>query len=101
MILRRRRFADTIARQLDLFVAENAGLLADCEAAERAYDRASREDAIELYAVYDDLVDTAAQTLAELRDTFARSLDEETAERYAGAFDRAAKRRFGKLASEI
>lgn len=98
MRFRRRRFADTIARQLDLFAVENAGLIADCEAAERAYDAAPRDEATERYAVYDDLLDTAAQTLAELRDGFALSLDEETAEQYAAAFDRAAKRRFVKLA---
>ncbi|MGI8421877.1 MAG: hypothetical protein ACR2MU_06420 [Gaiellaceae bacterium] len=94
----RRRFADTIARQLDLFAVEEAGLIADCEAAERAYDRADRDDAIERYAAYDDLLDSAAQALAEIRDGFALSLGEETAEQYAKAFDRAAAKRFGKLA---
>ena len=39
----RKRFADVVSRQLDLFEREHAGLIADCEAAERAYDRADRD----------------------------------------------------------
>ncbi len=49
-VLRKRRFADVIARQLDLFEREEAELLADVEAARRAYDRADRDEAEELYA---------------------------------------------------
>ena len=43
-MIRRRRFAEVIARQLELFEREHAGHLADCEAAERAYDAAPREE---------------------------------------------------------
>ena len=38
-------FEDVIRRQLDLFESEHADLIADCEAAERAYDRAGRDEA--------------------------------------------------------
>ena len=73
MILRR-RFSDLIARQLDLFAAENAGLIADCAAAERAYDEAPRDEAEERYGDYLDLVETGTEILAAMRDHFSRAL---------------------------
>src|SRR5918912_4542757 len=99
-MLRRRRFADVISRQLDLFLRENAGLVADCEAAERAYDRAERDDAEERYGDYMDLVETGTELLADLRDNFARTLDEDAAEEYAHAFNRAVLKRFRRFALE-
>ena len=45
-MIRRRRFAEVVSSQLDLFARDHGGFLADCEAAERAYDRADR-DALE------------------------------------------------------
>jgi hypothetical protein len=46
--LRRARFADLIERQLDLFEREHRGLIDDCIAAERSYNRADRGEAEEL-----------------------------------------------------
>ena len=51
-------FEDLIRRQLDLFEQECAGLIADCDAAERAYDAADRDEAEERYGDYLDLVET-------------------------------------------
>jgi hypothetical protein len=96
-----RRFADVIRRQLDLFAQEQADLIEDCDAAERAYDRADREEAEERYGDYMDLVETATEVLAELRDNFASVMEEQAAEEYEAAFNRAVAKRFPRFALEI
>jgi hypothetical protein len=100
-MLRRRRFTDVIARQLDLFERDHAGLLRDCAAAEEAYDRADRDEAEERYGDYLDLVETAAELLAEVRDGFARTLDEDAAAEYELAFNRAVAKAFPRFAVAI
>ena len=97
----RRRFADVIGRQLDLFVREHRGLIEDCVAAERAYDHADRDEAEERYGDYVDLVETGTEILADIRDTYARTLDEDTAEEYEAAFNRAVVKRLPRFAPEI
>jgi hypothetical protein len=100
-VIRRRRFADVVASQLDLFEREEAGLVADCEAAERAYDRAPREEAEERYGDYVDLVETATELLAALRDNYASTLPVETAVEYEQAFNRAVQKRLPRFGLEI
>ena len=100
-MLRKRRFADVIARQLDLFVRDNLELLEDCDAAERAYDRAEREEAEERYGDYQDLVETGTELLADLRDNFASTLDDAAADEYEDAFNRAVARRLPRFGLEI
>jgi hypothetical protein len=97
----RGRFADVIRRQLDLFESEEAALIAECEAAENAYDHADREEAEERYADYLDLVETGTELLAGLRDNFASTMDEETAEGYEDEFNRAVRVRLPRFALEI
>ena len=97
----RRRFADVVSRQLDLFQREHAGLIADCEAAERAYDRADRSEAEERYGDYVDLVETATELLADLRDGYASTLEEDAAEEYKAAFNRAVLKHLPRFALEI
>ena len=101
MIFRRRRFADLIRRQLDLFEQEHAGLIADCEAAERAYVEAERDEAEERYGDYLDLVETGTELLADIRDHFARTLDEAAAEEYEAAFNRTVGKRLPRFALEL
>ena len=98
---RRRRFADVIDRQLDLFEREHAGLIREVEAPEKAYDRADRDEAEERYGDYLDLVETATEVLAELRDNYAAALEEEASEEYEEAFNRAVLRRLPRFALEI
>jgi hypothetical protein len=100
-VIFRRRFGDVIRRQLELFEQDHRGLIDDCVAAERAYDRADRDEAEERYGDYVDLVETGTETLAELRDAFARTLDEETAEEYEAAFNRAVVKRLPRFGLEI
>ena len=100
-MLRRNRFADVISRQLDLFEREEAGLIRECVEAERAYDRADRDEAEERYGDYVDLVETATEALADLRWAFAATLDEDAAEEYEEAFNRAVKKRLPRFGNEI
>jgi len=101
MRLRRPRFGDLIDRQLDLFERENRGLIDDCLAAERSYNRADRSEAEERYGDYVDLVETGTEALAELRWIYAATLDEDSAEEYAEAFNRAVKKRLPRFGNEI
>jgi hypothetical protein len=100
-VLRKPRFADLIARQLDLFVRDELELLEACDRAERAYDRAEREEAEERFGDYQDLVETGTEILADLRDHFATSLDEAAAEEYEHEFNRAVANRLPRFALEI
>ena len=97
MILRR-RFADLVARQLDLFETDDRPLLADVDQAKAAYDGAEREDAEQAYGDYVDAVAAVKDALAEARDRFAATLDGDTAEEYEAAFERAARKRWRWLA---
>jgi hypothetical protein len=102
MRLRRARFADVIERQLDLFEREHRGLIEDCLAAERSYNRADRDEAEERYGDYVDLVETGTEILADLRNNFAATLDDEdTADLYVDTFNRAVLKRFRRFALEI
>jgi hypothetical protein len=101
MRLRRARFSEVIERQLDLFEREHRGLIDDCVAAERSYNRAARDEAEERYGDYVDLVETGTELLADLRDNFASTLEEDTAEEYEAAFNQAVLKRFRRFALEI
>ena len=101
MRLRRAPFVDLIDRQLDLFEREQRGLIADCVAAEESYNRAERDEAEERYGDYVDLVETGTEVLADLRDNFAATLDDDTADDYVAAFNRAVLKRFRRFALEI
>jgi len=96
-----RRFAELIARQLDLFVRDNLDLLEACDEAERAYDRAGREEAEERFGDYQELVETGTEILADLRDNFASTLDETAADEYEDAFNRAVVKRLPRFGLEI
>jgi hypothetical protein len=97
----KRRFGDVISRQLDLFVRDNLELLEACDEAERAYDRAGREEAEERFGDYQELVETGTEILAGLRDNFALTLDDSAAEEYEDAFNRAVVKRLPRFGLEI
>ena len=82
------RFTDLIERQLTFFVEDNADLIAACDQAERAYDDAGREEAEERYSEFLELVEEAVDALAEIRDTYAQTLEGDVAVDYEQAFDR-------------
>jgi hypothetical protein len=95
------RFAELIERQLDLFEEEDADFLARVDAAERAYDRADRADAEEVFGRFQELVEFGTETLAEMRDAYARTLDEEAADEYVAEFNASVHRRLPRFALEI
>jgi len=94
-------FEDVIRRQLELFESEHADLIADCEAAERAYDAAGRDEAEERYGEYAELVEAGTEELAALRDNFASSMTASAAEVYEAEFNRAVLVRLPRFALEI
>ena len=101
MPFRRGRFADLIDRQLALFEREWAGLVADAEAALAAYDGAPRDEAEERYGDYLDLVETGQDELEEIRDAYASTLDDDTAEEYRDAFNAAVRKRLPRFGLEL
>jgi hypothetical protein len=99
--LRRDPFRDVIARQLDLFVEDEADLLEECRDKYRLYERADREDREEAYGDFVDVVEAATEALADMRNRFSRTLDEDTAEVYENTFNRAVRKRWPELGLEI
>jgi hypothetical protein len=99
--LRRDPFRDVIARQLDLFVEDEAFLLEECREKFAAYQHADREDRDEAYGDFSDAVETATEALADMRDRFARTLDEDAAETYEDSFNRSVRKRWPELGLEI
>jgi hypothetical protein len=98
---RRDPLHDVIARQLELFVEDEADLLEDCRDTFRAYKSAPREEAEDAYGAFVDAVETATEALAELRDRFRGTLGEEAAEAYEDSFNLAVRKRWPELGLEI
>jgi hypothetical protein len=101
MALFRRRFADLVDRQLDLFARDHHDEMRQLTAALDAHRDASTDEHAEAFGDYQDRVDWAAQDLLALRDTYARTLDPETAAAYEKAFARGVRRRFPALAAAV
>ncbi|HWB57389.1 MAG TPA: hypothetical protein VG479_10680 [Gaiellaceae bacterium] len=95
------RFVDLVERQLELFEADYAGLIRDCQASLDAYNAAPREDAEERYGDYVDLVDAAQEALVEYRDAYARTLDDGAAEEYEDVFNRLVRKRLPRFGLEL
>jgi len=98
---RRRRFAELVDRQLDLFAHDDADLLAEAAEAESAWNSAAAESAEEAYGDYQLVVDAIADRLVEVRDTYARTLADDKADEYRRAFAAGVKRRLGRYPSVV
>jgi hypothetical protein len=94
VIFRRRPFHDLVGRQLDVFASDEVSLLDDAAEADAAWTSAPADESEELYGDYQLVVDAISDRLHDIRETYAASLDESTADDYRAAFDRAARRRF-------
>jgi hypothetical protein len=90
----RGRFVDLVERELELFETECASLLDDCRAALDAYNAASKDEAEELYGDYQLVVDAIGDKLLDIRETYAATLEDDAADDYRAAFNRAASKRF-------
>jgi hypothetical protein len=98
-MLRRARFTEVIDAQLELFLREHRDVIEDVATRLERYNAAERDEAEELYGDYVDAVETGTEILADLRDNYARALDD--AEAYLREFNRAVKRRLPEYALEI
>ena len=101
MIFRKRRFADLISRQLDVFAEDETDIFEEIRARKELYDRADRDEAEEMYGDYVDAVETGTEALADMRDRFKLTLDEDAAEEYELEFNRAVKKRWPMFGLEI
>ena len=90
-----------IERQLAFFEEEDGDLLADVDRALDKYNRADRDEAEELYGDYQLAIEAATDRLAEFRDAYARTLDEDDAEQYVEEFNRGVVERWRALALTI
>jgi isocitrate dehydrogenase kinase/phosphatase len=100
-MFRRARFGDVIDRQLELFERDHADVIREANERLAQYNAAQRDEAEELYGDYIDAVETGTEILADIRDHFGRTLDEETAGRYEREFNRAVAKRLPAFALEI
>ena len=98
MIFRRGRFRALVDRQLDLFEADT-GLLDEAAGADAAWSHASADQSEERYGEYQLVVDAIGEALYEIRETYAATLGADTEDEYRADFDRAARKRFGRLAA--
>jgi len=99
LMFRRNRFADLIARQLDIFCEENADLLAEIADYRDRWRRASRTGAEEAFGDEQDRVDWAAEALSDICERYAGTLDEATEAEYRRAFTKGVRRRLPALAA--
>ena len=93
------RFRAVVRRQLDLFAEDEAALLEEGNTADRAWTSADRTESEELFGDYQLVVDAIGERLHDIRESYAGTLDEPTADAYRKAFDRAALKRFRRFAS--
>jgi len=97
-VIFKRRFGDLIDRQLDLFAQDNAELLVRAADAEDDYRASDRGEAEERFGDLQEVLAEGTEILVEVRDTYASTLSDDTAEEYAAAFDLAVLRRFPQFA---
>jgi hypothetical protein len=95
----RSRFGPVIDTQLDLFVRDHADVIEEANDRLDAYNRAGRDEAEELYGDYVDAVETGTEILADLRDHYARTVEDP--DRYCIEFNRAVAKRMPAFALEI
>ena len=98
-MFRRSRYRQVADAQVELFTHEHADLLARISDFRAAYNRAERDDAEEAFGDYTDAQAVAAEILEEMRDHYARTLDD--SDDYVEAFNRVVKRRFPAIAAEL
>ena len=99
MIFRRSgRFDELVRTQLDLFAEDEAELLQEAQQTDEAQTHAERDEAEELYGDYQLVVDAIGDRLLDLREAYAATLEDDAADEYRAAFNRAASKRFPRYA---
>ena len=97
-MFRRSRFHELVARQLDLFAADEADLLQEAAEADAAWTNSSRDEAEERYGDYQLVTDAIGERLYDVREAYAATLDDAAADEYRDGFDAAARKRFRRYA---
>ena len=98
-MFRRARYSQVIDAQLTLFERDHRDVIDEAQARLDAYHAAGRDQAEELYGDYVDAVETGTEILADMRDHYARSLDD--ADGYLREFNKSVERRLPPFALEI
>lgn len=98
-MFRRGRFDELVTRQLDLFASDEAALLEEATQADAAWTNAAADESEELYGDYQLVVDAIGERLHDVREAYAATLEDAAGDEYRRAFDKAARKRFGRLAS--
>jgi hypothetical protein len=98
-MFRRSPYAEVIGAQLDLFSRDHPEVIEEANDRLEAYERAGRDEAEELYGDYVDAVETGTEILADVRDHYARSVDDP--DRYCAEFNKAVGKRLPAFALEI
>jgi hypothetical protein len=98
-MFRRSRFAKLVETQLEVFVREHRDVLEEVGDRLRVYNAAARDEAEELYGDYVDAVETGTEILADMRDHYARTVDDP--DDYVRTFNRAVAKRLPEFALEI
>jgi hypothetical protein len=93
------RFDELVKRQLDLFSSDEATLLEEATQADAAWTNAAADESEELYGDYQLVVDAIGERLHDVREAYAATLENAAGDEYRRAFDKAARKRFGRLAS--
>jgi hypothetical protein len=73
--------------------------LREADEAEETWNRAGRDEAEEAYGDYQLVVDAIADRLLDVRESYAGTLDDATADEYRSAFNHAAGKRYRRYAS--
>jgi hypothetical protein len=95
------RFDELVQRQLDLFAEDEVELLGEAKQADEAQTHADRDEAEELYGDYQLVVDAIGERLLDVRETYASTLEDDTADEYRTAFTRAASKRFRRFTTML
>lgn len=95
----RSRFNPVVASQLDLFARQNDDLLKRIADSLAEYNAADRDEAEELFGEYMDAHAVAAEILEDMRDHYARTLDDPG--EYVEAFNAGVKKRWPVTATEL
>ncbi|HEY3962357.1 MAG TPA: hypothetical protein VGL84_07500 [Gaiellaceae bacterium] len=95
----RSRYKTVADAQIDLFLREHADLMQRIDDLRDTYNAADRDEAEEAFGDYSDAHAVAAELLEEMRDAYARTVDD--ADLYVEAFNRAVKRRLPETATEL
>ena len=97
----RSRYATVVDAQVDLFISEHQDVIHEVRERFELYNRSDRDEAEELYGDYVDAVETGTEILADIRWSFWKTLDDDTAEEYEAEFNRAVAKRFPRFGFEI